>query len=368
MRADALERLIWIDIPEGSDTDIGPFTLDPGIPLPIEDDGESEDFDFTVPSWDAVIGGVLVLLAGYPAHEHADYYRSFVLALEPDMVSDLAEKAEEYGFEKDWENAEDAISALLGLSPLSPEARFAGARFYDSRWEWERRRGDARIADEYAAAAEAAYGELVSDPRAPRDARCDAGVFFYRRGDFSRALDAAQSYLEVPGGDEEREREARRIVRFCRDEGQTDETCIEAYAALNSGRAAEGVRLAEEFRASRPESRHAWFLLGWGYRLLGDWEAARGALEGARERGCRDYELYSETAVCARALGDYDAAVDALAEILRRDPENVKIISNMAVVMMEKGDESEALRWIRIALVLEPDDPVCTQLMNELDD
>ena len=356
-RAAAFERLVWLDIPEGMETDIGPFTLDPSIALPIERGGESDDFDFRIPCWDDVIAAVLLLLIHRPSHEHADYYRDFVLALEPDMVDDLADTAEECCFLKDWEGAEDTVLAVLGLAPRSEQARWTAARFYDMRSEWERRGGDNRAAEDYAAAAEAGYGELLSDEGAPRDAWYDAGLFRYRRGDFARALDAAEFYLddtrESAGGDEYLN-EARRIVRMCRDEGQADKTYLEARAAFMSGRTDEGMRLAGEFRESRPGGWAGWRLLGWGYRLKEDWEAARGALENARERGCTESALYSELAMCSRALGDYDAAIEALANVLRLDPENTDAVAGMGLVMMEKGDRAEALRWMRCALVLRP--------------
>lgn len=70
-----------------------------------------------------MIEAVLLLLIHRPSHDHADYYRDFVLALEPDMVDDLTDTAEECCFVKDWEGSEDAVPALRGLAPRSTKAR-----------------------------------------------------------------------------------------------------------------------------------------------------------------------------------------------------------------------------------------------------
>lgn len=101
--------------PEEMDTDIGPFTLNSSISLPIKKSGESDDCNFRIPCRDDVIEAVLPPLIHRPSHDYA---------------------------------------------------------------------------------AAAGYGELLSDERASRDSWYDGELFRCRRGDFARALDAAEFYLD----------------------------------------------------------------------------------------------------------------------------------------------------------------------------
>jgi len=361
---DSLDRLLWIDLPEDIDTDMGAFTLNPEIPLPVEPD-ENGEMDIKEVTWEKVIAAVLLVLANSPSHEHAGYYRQFLTALRPGLAAELMEAYKERVNEADWDHAEDIILALRGLEPDSNEPRYALARLYDRKAYQERKSGNSRIAESYEGAAEAAYNELLSDDSAPRKAWYDAGKFRYEKGDFLRAAETLEAFLDTAPEGPERS-DAERLVRYCRDEGQADKLYREAYAALNAGQISEGTEMARKFRDTRPDGWPGWFLLGWALRLSEEWQEAREALEGARERGCSESDLFNELAICTRALKDFDASSAALEEALKRDPENIKILSNMAIVHLEKGDKEEAVRWLQTALTMEPADPICRKLLDDI--
>ncbi|MDF1568898.1 MAG: tetratricopeptide repeat protein [Spirochaetaceae bacterium] len=362
---DPLESLVWIDLPDDMDTDIGPFKLDTSIPLPVEPDTEGQ-MNIADVTWEKVIAAILLILGNRPTHEHAAYYRVFLAALRPDLDIELAEASRDCISRGEWSKAEDLLLALRGLKPESVEPRFIMARYYDNRSEYEFKSGETDLAETYGEAAEAAYSEVLSDDSAPIEAWYEAGIFRYRRGDFLRAAESLESFLSSDPDGEER-KTAERLVRLCRDDGQADEVYRRAYDALTHGRISEGVSLAQDFRSKKPEGWPGWFLLGWGLRLSEDWQEAREVLEGARERGCRESELFNELAICTRALKDFQGASDALQEALQRDPENIKIISNMAIVEMEQGHRDEAVRWLQTALTLEPEDAICRQLLAEVE-
>lgn len=363
---ESLDTLLWIDLPDDIDTDMGAFKLDPSIPLPVEPD-ENGEMDVSNVTWEKVIAACLLVLANSPSHQHADYYRNFLTALRPELAAELTEASQERVNEGDWSHAEDIILALRGLEPESHEPRYAMARLYDKRALSERKTGDPQTAETFEGAAEAAYNELLSEDNAPPEAWYDAGIFRYRRGDFLRAAETLEAYLDTETDGDDRQ-EAQRLVRLCREEGQAEETYREAYAALNAGLIPEGTTLAQEFRDKHPEGWPGWFLLGWALRLSEEWQDARTALEGAYERGCRESDLFNELAICTRTLRDFDAASSALEEALRLDPENIKIISNMAIVELEKGNRDEAVRWLETALTMDPSDMICRTLLDDLTD
>lgn len=363
---ESLDTLLWIDLPDDIDTDMGAFKLDTSIPLPVEPD-ENGEMDISNVTWEKVIAACLLVLANSPSHKHAEYYRGFLTALRPELAAELTEASQERLNEGDWSHAEDIILALRGLEPDSHVPRYAMARLYDKRAETERKRGNAQVAESCEGTAEAAYNELLSEDNAPPAAWFDGGIFRYKRGDFLRAAETLEAYLDMdPEGDNHQE--AERLVRLCRDEGQAEEIYREAYAALNAGLIPEGTTLAQEFRDKHPEGWPGWFLLGWALRLSEEWQDARTALEGAYERGCRESDLFNELAICTRTLRDFDAASSALEEALRLDPENIKIISNMAIVELEKGNREEAVRWLETALTMDPSDTICQKLLEDLTD
>ena len=280
---DPLERILWLDLPDDIETDMGVFVLDPSIPLPIEPD-ENGNVDMESITWEKVIAAVLLVLANRPSHEHAGYYRSFLAALRPELETELTDAADHLISDGNWEQAEDILLALRGFRPESMEVRFSMAAYYDRRSEQEAKSGNRAQADSLEQSAEAAYNEVLSDEQAPVEAWYRAGLFRYRRGDFRRAAETLEAFLES-GKDAEERKEAERLLRLCREEGQADELYQTAYAALTAGRIEEGADLARRFRDQKPGGWPGWFLLGWALRLMEDFEGAREALEGARDRG-----------------------------------------------------------------------------------
>ncbi len=363
--SDPLNSLLWIELPDDIDTHLGVFTLNPDIPLPVEAD-KNGSVNIEQLGWEQVIAAVLLVLANSPSHEHAEYYRSLLHAIRPNLEEELASAGENQLEDCQWETAQNLLLARLGLCPDSPDARLDMAGFYERHARWLRGQGNNREAETAEKTAETAYRELLCLDDAPAHAWFRTGMFRYRRGDFLLAAETLESFLEMEGSEEQR-KEASRIVRLCRSDGQADSLYLKAYRALNEGRVSEGLALAREFRDSKPAGWPGWFLLGWALRLSEDFAEAREALEGARERGCREADLYNELAICTRALEDYDAAAAALEEALKLDPENIKIISNMAVLHMERNDKTEALRWLNTALTLQPDDPICLHLQKKME-
>jgi tetratricopeptide (TPR) repeat protein len=359
-----MDRLVWIDLPDDADLDLGVFTIDPSVPLPLEmeEDGEVNLSDVT---WEKVIAAMLLVLANSPSHEHAAYYRRFLNALRPELSAQLDQACRERLLDKDWNSAEDIALAMRGLEPEEARPRRVLAGLYAARAAEERKKGDPATADSYEASAEAAYSELLSDDAAPGEVWFEAGTFRYGRGDFLRAAETLESYLDFPESDAHRI-EAERLIRLCREDGQADELYRSAYAALTAGKVDEGTAMAREFRDRNPSGWPGWFILGWALRLSENWQEARESLEGARDRGCREGSLYNELAICTRALGDYDASAANLEDAVRLDPENTRIMSNMAIVQLELGREDEAVRWLETALTIDPTDTICRRLLDDL--
>lgn len=364
---DPLERLLWIELPEDGDRDIGGFALDPAIPLPIEEENNGEKgVDPESLTWEKVIAAVLLVLANRPSHRHADYYRNLLGVIRPSLATELMEAAESRAKERDWKSAEEVLLALRGLEPDETAHRLALAVLYDDRSSHESKSGDPATARNYSEAADAAYNELVSADAPSSRAWFRAGTFRFRQGRYSPAADALEAFLDA-GTDDEDTREAERLLRLCRVEGLADDVYQRAYADLVAGAVEDGLENANRFLADHPEGWPGWFLLGWGYRLSGRWEEGREALIKARDRGCREPDLWNELAICSMECGDGRGAEEALMKALEIDPENIKILSNMAMVKRRLGDVVEARRWLETATTLEPGDPIARRLLEEID-
>jgi tetratricopeptide (TPR) repeat protein len=362
----ALRRLVFIELPNALARDIGSFKPDPSIPLPVEVGGEPERFDPRSLTGEAVVAGMLRLLAWNPMHAHAGYYRAFVKAVRPDILVELSNAGIAKAQERDWEIAEEIFRALAGLFPEAPEPLLDLAILSEDRASAYAESGREALSAEMDERAFDAYKRLLAmePPFAP--AFFNAAFFFMRRRNFDRAVSLFKTYIKI-GDDEEKKARAREIAQKLGEQGYLDNLFKEAYDFIRLGDEQKGLEKANEFIERHPEVWNGWFLVGWANRRLGRWEEGREAFEKAVALGAEGIDALNELSICLLEMGQIVEARRALEKALRVEPENVKIITNLGAIAIRQGKRSEAAGFFRTALEIDPDDPTAKNWLANLE-
>jgi tetratricopeptide (TPR) repeat protein len=356
----ALRRLVFIELPPSFAMDLGSFKTDPSIPLPVETGPDPEgraggQFDPASLSAEAIVAGMLRLLAWRPEHEHADYYRAFVLAVRPAIMTELSQAGISKAQAKEWEIAEEVFRALAGLFPQAPEPLLDLAIISEDRAEAYNASGREALAEEMDERAFDAYKRLlVLEPPFP-PAFFNAAFFFLRRRNFERATSLFKTYVEI-SDDQEKKAKARDILERLGQQGYLDNLFKEAYDFIRMGEEEKGLEKARAFIERHPDLWNGWFLVGWASRRLKRWEEGRVAFEKAVELGAEGADALNELSICQLELGQPKEARLSLERALRAEPENVKVIVNLGVVALRQGRPEEAAGFFRTALELDPED------------
>ena len=74
MRKGRLATVGFVSIASTTQRQIGAFTLDPEIPLPVDIPGAGTALKIEELSWEAIVAGALKVLAWDPENPHTDYY------------------------------------------------------------------------------------------------------------------------------------------------------------------------------------------------------------------------------------------------------------------------------------------------------
>ena len=362
----ALRRLVFIELPNALVREIGSFKPDPGIPLPVETGGEPQRFDPREITAEAVVAGMLRLLAWNPSHEHAAYYRNFVRAVKPDILTELSQAGIAKAQGRDWEIAEEIFRALAGLFPEAPEPLLDLAILSEDRATAYAESGRESLAEEMDERAFDAYKRLLAmePPFAP--AFFNAAFFFMRRRNFERAASLLETYVKV-GDDEEKRERAREILKKLGEQGYLDNLFKESYDFIRLGEEEKGLAKAREFVDRHPSVWNGWFLVGWANRRLGRWQEGREAFEKAVALGAEGTDALNELSICLLELGETVAARRSLERALKLEPENVKIIVNLGAIALRQGRESEAVGFFRAALEIDPEDPAATDWLRRIE-
>jgi Flp pilus assembly protein TadD len=368
--------------PEGEDAPA--FAFDPAVPIPIELPAGEEKISTEKITLEMILSGMLRVLAGEEEppvlspeggdrSRWAGYYRRLVPALRPGIEGELTEAAVLKARNGDYALALEILAALRGLCPDSPPVLLSRAMVYEERAAALERAGQETAAERDYLAAEAVYGEALALENPVPDVFFNAGRFFLKRRDYSRALVCFRAYggLEDPGdgaGGFEispgKRETALALAREIEEHGLEDEDFREAWEHIRRGREREGMDRVRLFLERRPGVWNGWFLLGWALRRLERWADARSSLEKAVELGGDNCDTRNELAICLMELGDYSGARRQLENALRRDVENIKIISNLGVLALKMGNKHEAAGFFRTVLELEPEDPLARRYLS----
>ena len=352
------QRVFFLPVPESLRGQAGDgFCIDPAIPIPVELPAGQEQPNLEELSWEAVISGMLLVIAGgKEKREWIDYYRRFVLAARPGILGEFTEAAIVKAQGGDFDLALEILDALRGLFPSSPAVTLNRALVLEQRAALLERHEKPEAGDAFRAA-EAAYADALAQHPVLPDVFFNAGFFYLGRSDFRRARECFLEYADS-GGDEAKTEKARAIIKSIDENGPDDENFIAAYELVRQGKGEAGMERIHKFIEQHPAVWNGWFVLGWALREMGRWEDGARAFGKAVELGGSGSDIYNELAICLMEIGDLKGARQKLEAALRHDPENVKIISNMGVLALKASNKAEAEGFFRAVLEIDPEDTI----------
>jgi tetratricopeptide (TPR) repeat protein len=347
------------------------FSIDPAIPIPVELPPGESVLDLENLSWEMILSGMIRVAADHKARpaelddEDINYYRRFVVAVKPGIMSEFTEAAILKARNGDYDMALEITAALEGLFPKAPEVLLNKALIMEDMADALERAGREKEAEDRNTLADEIYRKLLfRNPPFP-NAFFNAGFFYMKRRSFDKAKECFSAYIPLSDNTEKKNRAAS-FVREIEKRSLDDKIFREAYDFIRTGDEEQGLLKVKDFLQRHPDVWNGWFMLGWALRKLGRWEDGAAAFRQAIELGGDNSDTRNELAICLMEQGDYAAARKELEICLREEPENVKLISNLGVLALKKGDNDEAAAFFRTVLELESEDPIALQGLASL--
>ncbi len=372
-----LESVFYITLPENYTLPENAFKIDTTIPLPVQSPIKNpKDFDMNSLTWEMILAGILAVLAYDKNNQHIHYYRSLLTTVKPNIKTELTQAAILKVKNEDFDIAEEIFTALRGLDPEDMATILNTALFFDERAESYRKSGLTEDADAYDECAHNYYQQAMTAEPAVPDAFFNAGFFYLKQRDYTRAKNCFETYLtlsekydenEVTDSDRRKRERAEEIVQDIGSRNLEDELFKSAYDFIAMGQEEKGLESIKEFLETNPKVWNAWFMLGWALRRLERWSDAKAAFLQAVELGGDNPDTYNELAICCMELEEFSECKKFLSEALRIEPENTKIISNLGFLELKQGNVAEAQKYFTIVLELDPDDVIAKKTLENLE-
>ena len=361
-----LERITYISLPEDAERQLGDFTISPDIPLPVEPPPGLEEFRLHDLSWEMIVSAMLKIFAYRPDHDHREYYRRFVKAVQPNIVAEMTQTGIVKAKQEDFDVAEEIFRSLVNFAPEFESSFVNLALVLEQRGQAMEKHYRNEEAEALFDRAFTVYKKAVDRHPDSADVRYNAGHFFLKRGNIHRAKEELNACLRLSESPENRG-EVEQLLRKIEVHTNEDRLFTEAYDYIRMGDEEKGISRVREYLESNPEVWNGWFLLGWGLRKKEEWKEAKDAFVRSAELEPSNVDTYNELAICTMELGEYGESRKYLEKALGLEPENTKIISNLGVLSLKREDRDMAVRFFRTALEIDPDDPVASRFLEELE-
>lgn len=372
-----LDTVFYVTLPENFDLSKHAFQIDRTIPLPVQKkDGQAdEDFSLKDLTQEQILAGILTVLGYDRENKNAEYYRSIITHVRPDIKKELSEAAILKTKNEDFDMAEELFTALRGLDPADIGITLNYALYLDQRADSYRRSSLIDDADACDAEAEANYKIVMENDPAVPDGFFNAGFFYMKCHDFRKARDCFETYIALTcdvsdedlgqNGIYKKER-AQEILDNIKNQNMDDERFKAAYEFINRGEEEKGLDKIREFLQANPHVWNAWFMLGWGLRKLGRFQDAKQSFLKSMEceGGEHNPDTFNELALCYVEEQNFTDAQKCFENALTLDPENTKIMSNMAFLQLKLGNPELAKSYFQAVLEFDPNDKIA---LNELD-
>ena len=251
------------------------------------------------------------------------------------------------------------------------------ALFFDQRADSYRKSGLDEDADAYDNDALNWYRQALEAETPMPDAYFNAAFFYLKKRNYKEAKSCFETYLALTCdvSDEDmgengvyKKNRAQQLLNEISNRNMEDDHFINAYDLINKGEVEKGLDEIRQFIGKNPDVWNAWFMLGWGLRLLKRHKDAKKAFEKALTLdGGKTADTYNELAICYMEEGDLAKSKTSLETALSLEPENTKIISNLGYLALKEGNPSVAASYFQAVLEYDPDDKLAASELAKLD-
>lgn len=355
------ENIRFIKLPETFKADLGSFSIDPSIELPVllaNGKEKVEDTDLTVEN---IVAGMISVIARDINNPHFSYYKSFVLASDPHIVEKLNQAAIAKEQRKEFEFAEELFLAVYHLLPQSASCINLATLYSYIAVEMRSKDEDEKVwINKVRSTLEDGLERFGEDEMI----LSELASFEAYMGNLEEAKEYGERYMDV-AEESERKEEIRKMLKEIDFKLDNSEAISEAYDFITLGEPDKALPIIEKFLLANPSIWNGYFLKGWALRIRKNYEEAKECFLECIKLGESNSEIYNELSICELEGGDKKLAKAYLETACDLDESNLTTTTNLAYLYLADGEFDEAREYLEKARFLAKDDKFVKSLISE---
>ena len=339
------------------------FNVNSDIELPVLQQEGKKNFSPEDVTLEAIVSGMLTIIAYNPEHKHFNYYRDFVLASQSDAISELNTAAIAKEQQKDFPFAEELFLAVYHLLPQAASC-INLATLYSAWAVEEKKEKDEKAEDFYLEKALHTLEEGLEKFGENADLLGELGAFHTYLGNLEDAENYLSRYMRVaPEG--EKKQKFKKMLKDVTFQLESDNEIKQAYDFMMLQEEDKAIETIDKFIKKNPRLWHGHFIKGWALRKKGMYKEAQEELLKCLESGEANSDTYNELSICALENGERELAKAYLDTAVDMDSDNLTLTSNLAYLHLMDDELDDAKLWIEKARKLSPEDATLKAMLEE---
>ena len=356
-----LSRIRYIRVPQNLKVTEGSFKIDPEIRLPIQLKEGKKNLDEEDLTIEAIVAGMLTLIAYDELNKDIDYYKAFVKAVEPEIAQNLNTAAIAKQEAKDFDFAEELFLAVYHLEPQGASC-INLATLYSYMSVNADEKGEDDKADEYLAKAKATLLDGLRRFGENEWILAELASFEGFLGNLEEAKDYAERYLKV-ASEGKRKEEIKSFLKEVNAHIESDTAFKEAYDYVMLDMPEKAISSIDRFIENNQKIWNGYFIKAWALRKAQRYEEAKECLLKCIALGESNTDIYNELSICELEGGNRELAKNYLNTAADLDETNLTALSNLAYLHLEDKEFDDARYYLEKARNIANDDEIIKNLI-----
>ena len=346
----------YIKLPEGSEKLIEGFKLDSSIKIPIQLKDSELTLDPEAITLEAIVAGMLVVMAYERDHKDFEYFKNFVLSVEPMTIEQLHTAAIAKEKQKDFPFAEQLFLTVYNMLK-SPDSCINLAKLYSS-WAINSKENE----DAYIKKAIDILKDGIKVCEDKVKLYSELGSYYAYLSNFDAAVKYLKLYLDNA---EEKDQLYQDMYNDITNKLGQEERLEKAYDFMMLEESAKALVEINKYLEISPKAWNAHFLKGWALRTMEKYEEATACfVESIRLDNTPKAIIYNELSICALNTGNKELAIDYLSIAVDIE-ENISDLSNLGFLYIMQEDYDSAKYYLEKARAIDQNDPALLAIMQK---
>lgn len=360
------ESISFIQLKLEANVEINGYKMPTSIPLPltvdelvneIKERRAQEEIKIS-----SIVNGIIYLIAADPDFIYVNEYKNLLYQINSNIEKYLLHNGITLINEEKLDEGIVYLKALTHLNNKNIEGLFNYGLGLEQKAQRLYKLKSIDLGNLFLNEATGIFEEIVEIDADFSLAYYKLGFHYLNLKQYKKCQIIWEKFIELDD-DEERIEEIKEYLTKIED----DVTYEEGYNEILRGKPYEGLKKLLPLKEKHTDWWNLLFMIGLGYRQLGEYDKARGEFENVLAINPAQVDALNELGLCLAFMGYYEEAIEKFTKAIYKRPDDYEIICNRGMTYLQMGEIKRAEEDIQRAYEKNPNDEITISCKKEIE-